>query len=319
MLEAETVVERRQLRRRLSLWRLLAVLFALLLVVALTSSALAPFGTGGVLPHIARVPVHGLITEDRKLSDFFERVAKAPHVKAVILDVDSPGGTTTGGEAMYNAIRRLAEKKPVVAVCGTMATSAAYLAALATERIFVYGNTVTGSVGVVMQWPDVTELLASIGVKVEEVKSGPLKGTPDPFQPTDPQERALVQEMVEDAKSWFVKLVAERRRLSPQNVPGLTDGRIFSGRQAVSLKLVDEIGDERAAKAWLEKERGVAAGLSVVEWKPASEGIGLFDWFFGAIAAALGPSAEGAAALLGAFGAGLKLDGLISLWHPANG
>lgn len=319
MLEAETVVERRQLRRRLSLWRLLAVLFALLLLVALTSSSLISFSTGGVLPHIARVPVHGIITEDRKMYDLLDRVAKSSHVKAVILDVDSPGGTTTGGEALYNAIRRLGEKKPVVAVCGTVATSAAYLAALAADRIFVYGNTITGSVGVVMQWPDLSQLLASIGVKVEEVKSGGLKAVPNPFQPADAEDKALVQEMVQDAKSWFVKLVLDRRRLDPQSMPGLSEGRIYSGRQAVVLKLVDEIGDERAAKSWLEKNRGVTEGLSVIEWKLASESGGLADWILGSLAALFGSTGQGAAALLGTFATGLKLDGLISVWHPAGG
>ena len=319
MFEAETVVERRQLRRRLSLWRLLALLFAVLLIAALTSSGLTSLGTGGsVLPHLARVPVHGVITEDRKLNDLFDRLAKAEHVRAVILDIDSPGGTTTGGEAIYNAIRRLAKEKPVVAICGTVATSAAYLAAIASERIFVYGNTVTGSVGVVMQWPDVSQLLASIGVKVEEIKSGALKAAPNPFQPTDPQERALVEGMVQDAKTWFLKLVAERRGFAAESVPGLAEGGIYSGRQAVALKLVDEIGDERAAKAWLEKEKSVAAGLSVIEWKLPAERSGLLDWVLGVFGRAIGQSAGGAAGLFDVFRSGLKLDGLISLWHPGT-
>ena len=193
----------------------------------------------------------------------FDKVGKADQVKAVILDINSPGGTTTGGEAMYDAIRRLAEKKPVVATCGTLATSAAYIVALATDRIFVYGNTITGSVGVIFQWADVTELLKTLGIKVEEVKSGSLKAVPNPFEPTDEAARAVTEEMVEDAKVWFVGLVKTRREIEPDSVPGLTDGRIYSGRQAVEYKLVDQIGDERAARAWLAKERGVPKGLRI--------------------------------------------------------
>ncbi len=139
-------------------------------------------GSAGILPHIARVTVSGIITDDRKMQELIERVGKADQVKAVILDIDSPGGTTTGGEAMYDAVRRLAEKKPVVAVCGTLATSAAYIVALATDRIFVYGNTITGSVGVIFQWADVTELLHTLGIKVEEVKSGPSEGRAEPLR-----------------------------------------------------------------------------------------------------------------------------------------
>src|SRR5262249_8666903 len=162
--------------------------------------------------------------------------------------------------------------------------SAAYIVALATDRIFVYGNTITGSVGVIFQWADVSELMRTLGVKVEEVKSGPLKAVPNPFEPTDEKGRALATEMVQEAKLWFVDLVDKRRKSEASAVPGLTDGRVYSGRQAVSLKLVDEIGDEKAAKRWLEKERDISSGLSVVEWRPSAEGGGLLSWLFGSIA-----------------------------------
>ena len=97
----------------------------------------------------------------------------------------------------------------------------------------------------IFQWADVTELLHTLGVKVEEVKSGPLKAVPSPFEPTDEKARALAEEMVQEAKVWFVDLVADRRKIEPSAVPGLTDGRIYSGRQAVEFKLVDQIGDEQ--------------------------------------------------------------------------
>jgi protease-4 len=275
-------------------------------------------GSGSFLPHIARVSVSGLITDDQKMLELLDKVGKSSQVRAVILDVNSPGGTTTGGEAMYDAIRRLAEKKPVVAVCGTLATSAAYIVALATDRIFVYGNTITGSVGVIFQWADVSELMRTLGVKVEEIRSGPLKAVPNPFQPADEKARALGEEMVQEAKVWFVDLVAKRRKIEPSSVPGLTDGRVYSGRQAVELKLVDEIGDEKDAKRWLQKERAVAPGLSVVEWKPKAETGGVLSWLFGSIASGLGISAANFASLFGQVSEGLRLDGLVSLWHPAN-
>ena len=318
MLDAETVVDRRRLRRRLTLWRVLAVAFGLLLLGIFAFGDRDGMSSAGFLPHIARVSVTGIITDDRKMNELIDRVAKADHVKAVILDINSPGGTTTGGEALYDAVQRLAAKKPVVAVCGTLATSAAYIVALATDRIFVYGNTITGSVGVVFQWANVTELLHTLGVKVEEVKSGPLKAVPSPFEPTDERARALTEEMVKDAQVWFVDLVKNRRKIEPGSVPGLTDGRIYSGRQALALKLVDQIGDEQAAKAWLQKERDVPAGLSVVEWKPKREGSGLSDWLIGSVASILDIPAEKFASIIGQLEAGLKLDGLVSLWHPAG-
>ena len=308
MIEAETVIERRCLRRRLTAWRLAAVVLAVFVIALIMAGDQRLAGTGGFLPHIARVSVSGLITDDQKMLELLDKVGKSSQVRAVILDINSPGGTTTGGEAMYDAIRRLAEKKPVVAVCGT----------LATDRIFVYGNTITGSVGVIFQWADVSELMRTLGVKVEEVKSGPLKAVPNPFEPTDEKGRALAAEMVQEAKVWFVDLVGKRRNLVPGSVPGLTDGRVYSGRQALALKLVDEIGDERAAKRWLQKERDVTPGLSVVEWKPKSESGGIWGWLFGSIASSFGIAADNFVSLFGQVSEGLRLDGLVSLWHPAG-
>ncbi len=318
MLEAETVVDRRRLRRKLTLWRVLAVVLALLFVAALSFGGDRMAGPAAILPHIARVAVEGVITDDRKMQDLFDKVAKSDQVKAVIVDINSPGGTTTGGEALYDAIRRVADKKPVVAVCGTLATSAAYMAAIATDRIFVYGNTITGSVGVIFQWAEVTELLHTLGIKVEEVKSGPLKAVPSPFEPTDEKGRALAEEMVQESKVWFVDLVGKRRNIEPASVPGLTDGRIYSGRQALALKLVDEIGDEKAAKTWLQEKRDVTPGLSIVDWKPKREDGGLLSWLFGSVASAIGLPAQSILAVLGETSSALKLDGLVSLWHPAG-
>jgi len=318
VLDAESVIDRRRLKRRLTAWRIAAVAFGLLLLGVFVLSDKNMAGPAGILPHVARVTVSGVITDDRKMQELIDKVAKSNQVKAVILDINSPGGTTTGGEAMYDAVRRLAEKKPVVAVCGTLATSAAYIVALAADRIFVYGNTITGSVGVIFQWAEVTELLHTLGIKVEEVKSGPLKAVPSPFEPIDEKAREITEEMVQDAKGWFVDLVGKRRDIEPTSVPGLTDGRIYSGRQAVDLKLADEIGDEKAAMSWLTKERNVPSGLKIVDWKPATESSGLFGWLFQSLAASIGLSAQKITDLASQISATLKLDGLVSVWHPAS-
>ena len=318
-LDAESIIDRRRLKRRVTIWRIAAVALGVLFVGMLLLGDQEMTGSAGILPHVARVTVDGVITDDRKVQELLERVAKADQVKAVILDINSPGGTTTGGEAMYDAVRRLAEKKPVVAVCGTLATSAAYIVAIATDRIFVYGNTITGSVGVIFQWAEVTELLHTLGIKVEEVKSGPLKAVPSPFEPMDQRGRELTEEMVQEAKTWFVDLVAERRKIEPNSVPGLTEGRIYSGRQAVELKLADQIGDEETAMSWLRTERDVPAGLNVVDWKPKAESGGLFGWLIRSMADAFGISTGTIAGLVGQVMSTLKLDGLVSVWHPNSG
>jgi len=317
-LDAERVVERRRLKRRISIWRIAAVVLAVLFLGVLFVGNQQGGRSGGILPHVARITIDGVITNDRKVIKLLDRVGKASQVKAVILEVNSPGGTTTGGEALYDAIRRVAKKKPVVATCGTLATSAAYIVALATDRIFVYGNTITGSVGVIFQWANVTELMKTIGIQFEDVKSGTLKAVPSPFEPTTEEARAVTEEMVDDAMTWFVGLVKTRREIDPSDIPGLTEGRIYSGRQAVQYKLADQIGDELAARNWLVKERGVQQGLRVRQWKPREEETGFLELVMSSMASAFGVSGSKVTALLDHAAAVLELDGLVSVWHPAS-
>jgi protease-4 len=320
-LEADAVVDRRRLSRRLSFWRVAAIGVAVLAAIGLAVQAGSPSSGIAARKQIARVEISGVITDNRDQTKLLKRLAKASHVEAVLLSVNSPGGTTTGGEALFEAIREVAEKKPVVAVMGTMATSAAYICSLASDHIVARGNTVTGSVGVIFQWVEVSQLMDKLGVKMNEVKSGNLKAVPSPFQPLDDTGRKLTAEMVEESQRWFVSLVSSRRKLDPAAVPGLLQGRIFSGRQALEHKLVDAIGGEREAIKWLESERRVAANLSVVDWKPKSESswglsgsvAGFAGWLWGAAAEDL------AQRLLGNGAVGrLRLDGLVSVWHAAN-
>ena len=315
-LDTETILDRRRVRRQLSFWRVLAVI-----ALTLAAGALLVSSESGLLDRrqIARVSLEGMITEDRDFLKLLDRIGEAENVAGVIVYVNSPGGTTTGGEAIYSALRRLSEKKPVVAQFGTVAASAAYIAGLGTDYIVARGNTITGSIGVVMQWPEISGVLDKIGVKVNEVKSGPLKSNPSPFQPLDETGRALAESMIAESHQWFLDLVRTRRQVTTSSIPGLEQGRVFSGREALQHKLIDEIGGEPEAIRWLEG-RGVEKGLKVVDWKERS-GTG---WGLGSIAGLaryLGGDlmAELTALLtrdrtLGAF----RLDGLVSVWQPSE-
>lgn len=320
-LETEAVLDRRRLRRSVSLWRVLAVAAGALAIGAL---ALAGSGDrtaiGGFKHQVARVTLEGVITENRDQLRLLRQVADARHVDAVILYINSPGGTTTGGEALYEAIRAISEKKPVVAQFGTVATSAAYICGLATDRIFTRGNTITGSVGVIFQWAEVSELMGKLGVKMNEVKSGPLKANPSPFQPLDEAGKRNAERMVSESMTWFRGLVAARRGIDTASVPGLEQGSIFSGREALGYKLVDQIGGEAEAMRWLTEQRGVAKGLRVVDWRPKRvDDWGVLGMLGRAIAGALGLGGDLADLVnrdprLGA----LLLDGLVSIWQPSE-
>ena len=318
-LETEAVLDRRRLRRRLSLWRAVAVIAGTLaLGFILFSSA----DRTGLLAtrQIARVSIDGMITEDRDFLRLLKKIGEARHVAGVIVSVNSPGGTTVGGEALFEGLRELAKSKPVVAQFGTVATSAAYIAGLATDRIVARGNTITGSVGVIFQWPDVSQLLEKLGIKVNEIKSGPLKANPSPFQPLDEAGRAAAEEMVAESQRWFVNLVRTRRGIDPKSVAGLEQGRVFSGRDALAHKLVDQIGGEAEAVKYLEDERNVPKGLKVVDWKVSRES----SWnpvrlATVGLARLIGLSALEQIALLSDDRlAAMRLDGLLSVWHASE-
>jgi len=270
-------------------------------------------------PHIARVKIEGTITEDEKLLALLDTVRDTASVKGVILTIDSPGGTTAGGEAIYEAVRRLAEAKPVTAQVGTLAASAGYMIASATDHIVARQSSIVGSIGVLFQFPDITALMDKVGVKLEGVKSSPLKAEPSPFTPTTEEERAMIRALVMDSYDWFVGLVEQRRGMTRAEVLALADGSIFTGRQALERKLIDALGGEETAKQWLEG-KGVAADLKVYEWRPRSDG----GWLLGSsamrtLAGWLGLPVEGSA-LLSEIGADrIFLDGLVSVWQPDIG
>jgi protease IV len=318
-LETETVLDRRRLRRRLSLWRGLAIVAGLVAVGLLAFSSADGVSLGD-RHQIARISLEGIITEDREQLKLLKRLSEAKHVAAVILFVNSPGGTTSGGEALFEAIRELARSKPVVAQFGTVAASAAYIVGLATDHIVARGNSITGSVGVIFQWAEVSQLLDKLGVKMNEIKSGPLKANPSPFQPLDPEGKRVAEQMVAESQRWFVGLVATRRGIDTASVAGLEQGRVFSGREALLYRLIDQIGGEAEVVKWLEEKRNVPKGLKVQDWKPKRDS----DWgllsslAFGAVRVVLGPTAaERMGDLIGEDGAlgRLRLDGLISIWQ----
>ncbi len=269
MLDADAIVANRQMHRRLGVWRIIAVLAA-----ASALAVLVLWGTdadGGLRrfsDHIARVRIEGLITGERRTIELLEKLAEAKRVKAVIIHIDSPGGTTAGSEAIYEAIRKIAKDKPVASVMGTVAASGGYITAIATDHIVARGNTITGSIGVIFQWAEVSQMLDKLGIKMEEIKSGELKAEPNMFNPITKKVREVTEALVQDSYRWFVKLVAERRQLPQAAAERLADGRVYSGRQAVENKLIDAIGGQEQAKAWLVAEKQIDADLKVIDWAP---------------------------------------------------
>ena len=264
---ADYLAERRILRRKLSYWRI-AAFSALILGVAVSGlRLLGPDASLGFTPHIARLAIEGIITGDRETLKLIQKIEESKAAEAVLISIDSPGGTTSGAERLYDAIRRLSAKKPTVAVVGSMAASGGYIAALGADRIVALGNALVGSIGVLVQYPNFAKLLDTVGVKMEDVKSSPLKASPNGFEPTSPEARAALAALVDDSFTWFKALVKERRAMTDEQLQIVADGRVFTGRQGMELHLVDRLGGEQEAIDWLQKEKNIAKDLPVRDWK----------------------------------------------------
>jgi protease IV len=318
-MDADSMAERRRLTRKLSLWRVLAVVGGVIALVGLAVGVIGRTELIGSGAHVARVTIGGVITGDRPLLQMLERIGNQKSASAVLVVVNSPGGTVPGSEALHEGIRRLSEKKPVVAVVNNMAASGGYIAAMGADRIVARQTALVGSIGVLFQVPNVSQLLDRVGVKVETERSTPLKASPSGVEPTSPEAREAVRALVRESYDWFRGLVKSRRSLSDEELAVVADGRVFSGRQAVGLKLIDEVGSEREAIAWLEREKSLPRGLQVRDYRRRSaiEDFGL-GGVLASAAAALGiDSAARHLERIAEKTETITLDGLLAVWQPA--
>ncbi|MGZ8996187.1 MAG: signal peptide peptidase SppA [Rhodospirillales bacterium] len=297
-LATDYLIDRRRLKRRLTIWQLVAV-------AAVVGIAVAAYGRFDGLvsrSHVARLTVTGIITDDNERDQALEALKEDGSVKALVVRIDSPGGTVVGGEALYRRLDEIGERIPVIAVMGEVGTSAAYMAALAGERIFAREGTLTGSIGVIMQTADITGLLDKLGIQPESIKSGPLKAQPNPLEPFTPAAREATEAVVADIFQMFVGMVEERRKMSREAVTTLADGRVYTGRQALANGLIDAIGGESEARQWLQDNKKVSASLPIRDVGTADTAEQVSRWLHGAAGKAL-------------FSERLILDGLVSVWH----
>jgi protease IV len=315
-MSSDVVVERRSLRRRVTFWRVIAAVLAGVAIVAGASRYAE--GLGDANPHIARVKVSGIILDDANFTRMLDRLAKS-EAKAVLLDIDSPGGGAAASEEIYEHLRKVGEKRPIVAIDGSLAASGGYMVSLAADRIYARNSSAVGSIGVIFQNPNMTQMLGTLGVKMEIIKSSPLKASPNPFETTPPEATAAMAALVGDTFSWFKNLVGERRHLGGAELDKVADGRVFAGSQALSLKLIDGIGGEGEALAWLKSDKGIDINLPIRDWTPSSRS--WFERLAGetATAALARLGLADASEFLSAAGGSMRaqaMSGLLAMWRP---
>ena len=319
-LEADQIVDRRNIRRKLTFWRVAAALIA---IVAMIGTAMLASGrtgfTAATAGSIARVTITGLIRSDQERAAALDRLGRSS-ARAVIVHVNSPGGTTAGAEELHAALLRLKAKKPLVVVVDGLAASGGYIAAIAADHIVSLETSLVGSIGVLLQYPNVSDLLQTLGIKVETIRSTPLKAAPSGYEPTNPAAIEAMRAVVLDTYAWFRGMVKDRRGFDDAALEKVSDGRVFTGRQALGLKLVDELGNEQTAVAWLAREKNIDAQTPVRDY-PLQTRFGDLTFLR---AAALALDSVGLSSLGRRFGTwstlqtieSLNLDGVLALWHP---
>lgn len=319
-INADEIIDRRRLRKKVSFWRIATFIVLGLALLSMIGFGLNKAGLSSAsTDHIARVTITGVITNDEPMLKLLKELEEDEKVKAVILNISSPGGSTVGGEAIYEAVRELATKKPVTTHVGTLAASAGYMIAVGSDHIVARRSSIVGSIGVLFQYADASELLDKVGVKVKTVKSSPLKAEPNPFNPASPEAVAMIDRLIQDTYKWFVGIVAERRDMKQFEVLRLADGSIFTGSQSLENGLIDAIGGEDVAIKWLNDEKDISKDLKVIERKPKRP----TDSIFGNPAAiatiarlfGIDIGNSEAKALEDALRERLPLDGLVSIWQ----
>jgi protease-4 len=304
-IDAEGIVARRRLRRRLAFWRVLAIVVVAALVIGSIAVATG-FNPVGDRAHILRVSVDGIVFNDDTILNGLDAAADDETVSAVLVIVETPGGTTTGGESIYRELRRISDRGiPVVAVIRGVGASAGYMIALGADRIYALETSITGSIGVILETAEISGLLERLGIISETFRSAPLKGQPSPLSPLNDEARAATQSLIDDIYTWFLEVFAERRGLSLEVARGLADGRAYTGRQALALDLIDDIGGEREALQWLAETHGIPSDTPILDLDREDDPGTFFDLITGLTKKTL-------------LSERLRLDGLISVWHPAQ-
>ncbi len=257
------------LKDKVHKWKNVALMLAVFTSFLLLKSIFGFGFEGGMIEEasIASIKLDQVIFEDDFRSKILKEIADEDSIKAVIVNIDSPGGGIVGSEILFNDLRAIAEKKPLVVLMGSVAASGGYMAAIAADYIVAHNGTLTGSIGVLMEAPNVEVLAEKIGVKLRTYKSAPMKGSPSPFEKTNPLVDQVIQGSIDDSYKFFTDLVKARRgeKLNKKMLDIAFDGRAFTGRQALEIGLVDKVGSKADAIKYLESLKVDVKNLPIHE------------------------------------------------------
>lgn len=271
-LSPDYLIERKRNKRQLAKWKIFSLLLIIFMLIIFVGKNYSSEINVSPTPlqandYIGRIRINDIIVDDLDAIENLEKIASNKKVKALIVHINSPGGSVVGSEMLYNSLIKLSKNIPIAVVMDSVAASGGYMIALAGDYIIAHNGTITGSIGVLMQSAEITELADTIGVKFTNFKSAELKANPSFTEKLTPEAYQATMDSIYEVYDYFIELVAARRNLDIEYVKKLADGRIYSGRQALDLKLIDAIGNEDTAKSWLGKEKGISESLLVRDIK----------------------------------------------------
>ena len=214
---------------------------------------------------IAKINIQGIIQDRSDIIDEIDNLINDNNVKGFLAVINSPGGTYVGSKELFDSIKLLSKKIPTVVYMREMATSGGYLVSLSANKIYGNSGTITGSIGVILQTADISELLNQIGITPVIIKSGKLKAVPNPAEKIDEEKIIYLQEVIEKMQREFMELVKSNREISNSTSQLIRDGRIFTGKQAKELNLIDDLGNEKDALNWLKEKGGLDETIKIKE------------------------------------------------------
>ena len=229
---------------------------------------------------IAKITVEGIIKDRNDILEQLKDLDNDQNVKGLITIINSPGGTYVGSKEIHESIKNLSKKIPTVAYMREMATSGGYLVSLSSDRIFGNEGTITGSIGVILQTADISQLLGKLGINPVIIKSGDLKAVPNPAEEIDEKKLNYLKDIIKKMQTEFLNLVKKSRDISSSTLDLVSDGRIVTGKQAKDLKLIDAVGTENDALSWLKKEAGLDDEVRVKDLSIQSEITKLLNFSF---------------------------------------
>ena len=229
---------------------------------------------------IAKITVEGIIKDRNDILEQLKDLDNDQNVKGLITIINSPGGTYVGSKEIHESIKNLSKKIPTVAYMREMATSGGYLVSLSSDRIFGNEGTITGSIGVILQTADISQLLGKLGINPVIIKSGDLKAVPNPAEEIDEKKLNYLKDIIKKMQTEFLNLVKKSRDISSSTLDLVSDGRIVTGKQAKDLKLIDAVGTENDAISWLKKEAGLDDKVKVKDLSVQSEITELLNFSF---------------------------------------